>query len=313
MRKWTPSDMPDLSGKQAVVTGANKSLGFFTALELARHGAEVTLGCRDAGRGKAAAQRIGREVPGAAARLSLLDLADLSSVRRFADDYLSGHESLDILVNNAGVLALPKLETADGFEMQFGTNYLGHFALTGLLLPALLARPGARVVNLSTFVVNWIGDLDFSNLQGERKYNKWDAYNQSKLANLVFAQELSRRYAERKLAGVAAHPGFAVSDLQYAAPRMAGSKLRELFFKIPTVLFAKPTAMGAWPSLYAATADCVEPGACYAPQGRLQIRGSTGKVRMPARATDPETGRRLWEVSERLTGVVYGSLPSALG
>lgn len=309
MPQWTPGDIPDLAGKSAVVTGSNKGIGFCTARELVRHGASVTLACRNAERARAAAERIRAECPAGHVTFSLLDLADLSSVRKFAEDYAASHASLDILVNNAGVLALPLTLTVDGFETQFAVNYLGHFALTGQLLPLLLARPGARVVNLSTFIVNWIGRIDFTNLQGERKYNKWDAYNTAKLANLVFTVELDRRFGHRKLVSVAAHPGFAVSDLQYAAPRLAGSKTRELFFRIPTVLFAKPTEVGAWPSLYAACAPGVRGGNCYGPQGRAQIRGRTGQVPMPARARESALGRRLWAVSEELTGVTFEPSP----
>ncbi|GLW63921.1 oxidoreductase [Actinomadura rubrobrunea] len=304
-RKWTPADIPDLSGRTAIVTGANKNLGFYTALELARHGAEVTLACRRRERGERALKEIRRRAPDASVRLGLLDLADLSTVERFAEEYAAEHDALDILVNNAGILGIPRLLTADGHEMQFGVNYLGHFALTGRLLPLLTARPGARVVNLSTWVVRFMGSIDLDDLQGERHYHKFNAYNQAKLANLVFTRELARRYGRRGPIGVAAHPGFAVSDLQYTGPRMEGSRFQEAFFRVPTRLFAKPTAVGAWPSLYAACAPDVEPGACYAPTGPGQIWGRVGRVKTPAKIDDPELGRRLWDISERLTGVSY--------
>ncbi|GAA1774712.1 oxidoreductase [Actinomadura chokoriensis] len=303
--RWTPADIPDLTGRTAIVTGANKNLGFHTALELARHGADVTLACRRRERGERAAAEIRRRAPDASVRPGLLDLADLSSVERFAEEYAAVHAGLDILINNAGVLGIPRLLTADGHEMQFGVNYLGHFALTGRLLPLLKARPGARVVSLSTWVVKMMGKIDLDDLQGERSYDKFNAYNQAKLANLVFARELSRRYAGHGPAGVAAHPGFAASDLQYTGPRMEGSRFQEAFFRIPTRLFAKPTEMGAWPSLYAACAPGVEPGACYAPTGFGEIWGPIGRVKTPAKVTDPELGRRLWDVSERLAGVSY--------
>jgi NAD(P)-dependent dehydrogenase (short-subunit alcohol dehydrogenase family) len=305
MAKWTAADIPDLGGKTAIVTGANKNLGFHTALELAKHGASVTLACRNRERGRAAVEGMRRAVPGADIRQGVLDLADLASVERFASGFAAENASLDILVNNAGVLGIPRVLTADGFETQFGVNYLGHFALTGRLLPLLLASAGARVVNLSTWVVNLMGKIDFDDLQGERAYDKFNAYNQAKLANLVFSKELSRRYSGRGLIGVSAHPGFAVSDLQYTGPRMESSRFQELFFKIPTLVFAKPTAVGAWPSLYAATAPDVEPGACYGPTGPGQIRGRTGKVKTPRRIEDPALGPRLWEISEKLTGVLY--------
>ncbi|WP_131736997.1 oxidoreductase [Actinomadura roseirufa] len=305
MATWTAADIPDLSGKTAIVTGANKNLGFHTALELARHGADVTLACRNRERGNAALEGIRRAAPDAEVSLAVLDLADLASVERFAGEYGAARPGLDILVNNAGILGIPRVLTADGFETQFGVNYLGHFALTGRLLPLLLNRPGARVVSLSTWIVNRMGTIDFDNLQGERAYDKFNAYNQAKLANLVFSRELSRRYSGRGLSGVSAHPGFAVSDLQYTGPRMEGSRFQELFFKIPTLLFAKPTATGALPTLYAATAPDVIPGACYGPTGPAQIRGRTGKVSTPVKIHDPELALRLWDVSERLTGVSY--------
>ncbi|MFA1538344.1 oxidoreductase [Actinomadura monticuli] len=308
--RWTPADIPDLAGRTAIVTGANKNLGFHTALELAGHGADVTLACRRRERGERALAEIRRRVPGASVHVGILDLADLSSVERFAKEYAAEHAGLDILINNAGILGIPRLLTADGHEMQFGVNYLGHFALTGRLLPLLRARPGARVVSLSTWVVKMMGKIDLDDLQSERAYDKFNAYNQAKLANLVFARELSRRYSGDGPVGVAAHPGFAASDLQYTGPRMEGSRFQEAFFRIPTRLFAKPTAMGAWPSLYAACAPGVEPGACYAPTGFGEIWGPIGRVKTPAKIVDPELGRRLWDISERLSGVSYQPAPA---
>jgi NAD(P)-dependent dehydrogenase (short-subunit alcohol dehydrogenase family) len=305
MPKWTADDISDLSGRVAVVTGANAGLGFHTALELARHGAEVTLACRSRKRGERALKEMRRLVPGSAIELRPLDVASLASVREFAVAYAVDHAGLDILINNAGVMATPFRLTPDGFELQLATNYLGHFALTGLLLPALLARPGARVVNLTTFGVNYWGKIDFDNLQGERKYSKSAAYTQAKMANLVFAKELARRYAGRGLVGVAAHPGYAASNVLYVGPRMQNNRIQELWYRFTTALIAKPTAQGAWPSLYAACAPGVVAGESYAPQGRVQIRGPVGKVKTPRRAEDPELGRRLWEVSEKLTGVSY--------
>src|SRR3954453_23763608 len=187
MPKWTTDEIPDLTGKRAVVTGANSGLGLCTALELARHGATVVLACRSAERGRAALDRIRAAAPGCDVVLGSLDLVDLASVRAFAAEH--GTTGLDLLVNNAGVMALPRRPTADGFELQFGTNHLGHFALTGLLLPALLDRPGARVVTV-TSMMHRLGSIDFDDLDGERRYGKWTAYCRSKLANLVFAKEL---------------------------------------------------------------------------------------------------------------------------
>lgn len=305
MPKWTPDDLPDLSGRTAVVTGANAGLGFHTALQLARHGAQVTLACRDRRRGNQALAEIRRMTGDAAVELRSLDVASLASVREFAAGYAADHAGLDILINNAGVMATPFMLTPDGFELQFATNYLGHFALTGLLLPTLTARPGARVVSLTTFGVNYWGKIDFDNLQGERKYSKSAAYTQAKMANLVFAKELSRRFFDWGLIGAAAHPGYAATDVLYVGPRMTNNRVQELWYRFTTALVAKPTEQGAWPSLYAACAPGVTPGASYAPQGPAQIRGPVGRVKTPEQADDPDLGRRLWEVSEKLTGISY--------
>ena len=304
MPKWTTDDIPDLAGKRAIVTGANSGLGYQTALGLARHGATVVLACRSAERGEKALASIRAEVPDGDLTLGSLDLADLASVRAFAETH---GEPLDLLVNNAGVMALPQRATADGFEMQFGTNHLGHFALTGLLLPALLERPAARVVTV-TSMMHWLGRIDFGNLDAERGYHKWPAYCQAKLANLVFAKELDRR---APFVSVASHPGYAVTNLQQAGPRMGGNKAGEAFFVVGNALLGQSDAAGAMPSLYAATAPGVEGGQCYGPRGLAQSRGAPGRVRTMGRAADPELGRRLWEVSEERTGVTYGAPATA--
>jgi NAD(P)-dependent dehydrogenase (short-subunit alcohol dehydrogenase family) len=305
MSKWTAANIPDLSGKRAVVTGANSGVGFHTALELARRGAETTLACRNAARGERALRRIRERAPHADVELRILDLADLSSIRDFAESYGAANAGLDILINNAGVMAIPKTVTPDGFEVQFATNYLGHFALTGQLLPLLLASADkeARVVTLTTWGVNWWGKLEFDNLQSERHYHKIGAYMQAKMANLVFTKELARRYADRGIIGVAAHPGYARSNVQFVGPRMTASTRRIVIFTITNALLAKKTSAGARPPLYAATARGVEPGACYGPQGPGQIRGRTGRVTTAAQGDDPELGLRLWQESEKLTGV----------
>ncbi|WP_329521483.1 oxidoreductase [Spirillospora sp. NBC_01491] len=299
MPGWTADDIPDLRGRRAIVTGANSGLGYHTALQLARHGAEVVLACRSAERGRAARDRIAAAVPDGDLVLDSLDLADLASVREFAGRHAG--RPLDLLANNAGVMALPHRTTADGFEMQLGTNHLGHFALTGLLMPALRAASAPRVVTLTSGFA-WTGRLRFDDLQGERRYQKWGAYAQAKLANLVFAKELARRAAG--LTSVAAHPGFAATNLQQAGPRMQGSKLMERATGFGNLVIAQSAAMGALPSLYAATAPDVQDGACYGPR-LFQYRGSPVKVATPPKAARPELGRRLWQVSEDLTGVIY--------
>ncbi|XVQ08739.1 oxidoreductase [Spirillospora sp. CA-255316] len=299
MRKWTVADIPDLSGRRAIVTGANSGIGFHTALQLARHGAEVVMACRSAERGQAALDRLKAAAPDAEVELASLDLADLASVREFAGGRVD--RPLDVLVNNAGVMALPRRTTADGFEMQFGTNHLGHFALTGLLLPALRAAGAPRVVTV-TSAFAWAGRIRFDDLQGERRYRKWGAYAQSKLANLLFTRELGRRVPE--VLSVSAHPGFAATNLQQAGPRMEGSRFVERGAGVVNAIVAQPAAAGALPTLYAATAPDVAEGACYGPR-LLQWRGAPTEVVTHPQAKRPELGARLWEVSESLTGVRY--------
>ncbi|MGI8332205.1 oxidoreductase [Actinomadura scrupuli] len=296
---WTAADIPDLTGRRAIVTGANSGIGYHTALELARHGAEVVLACRSAERGGAALDRIRAEVPGASVTLGSLDLAALESIRAFAAEQ---EAPLDLLVNNAGVMALPRRTTAEGFEMQFGTNHLGHFALTGLLLAALLRGRDPRVVTVTSMAA-WGGHLRFDDLQGEWRYRRWPAYCQAKLANLLFAKELDRRVGG--LTSVAAHPGYARTNLQQAAPRELESKFRERAFGVGNALFGQPAAAGALPTLYGATAPRVRGGETYGPRGLFQQRGLPTRVRTTPRADRPELARKLWEVSEELTGVSY--------
>jgi NAD(P)-dependent dehydrogenase (short-subunit alcohol dehydrogenase family) len=308
---WTAADIPDQTGRTAVVTGANSGLGYHTALGLARHGAHVVLACRDAGRGADALSRLTAAAPAASVELGILDLADLASVRRFAETH-TANGGPDLLVNNAGVMALPLRRTVDGFEMQFGTNHLGHFALTGLLLPGLLARPGARVVTVSSGV-HRVGRIDFDNLNAERSYRKWLAYGQSKLANLLFTLELQRRLDAAGVAvlAAAAHPGYAATNLQTTGVRMAGQRRLEPLVQLGNRLLAQPDAMGALPSLFAATDPTVRGGDYIGPDGLLEQRGHPKRVARSRRAQDADTARRLWDVSEGLTGVRYDALTPA--
>jgi NAD(P)-dependent dehydrogenase (short-subunit alcohol dehydrogenase family) len=293
--KWTAAEIPDQRGRLAVVTGANSGLGLDTARELARAGAEVVLACRNVAKGEQAAAGIhGRT------RVQQLDLASLESVRAFAE---GADSRIDLLINNAGVMAPPRRLTADGFESQLGTNHLGHFALAGLLLAKLLAAPEPRVVTLSSGV-HRIGTIHFDDLHGERRYNNWLWYGQSKLANLMFALELNRRAraAGSKLTSVAAHPGYAATNLQTAGPARWYERIGG---RLGNFLFAQSAAMGALPTLYAATALGIEGGSFVGPDGFFEQRGYPHLVTGKKSAYDEQAARRLWEVSEELTGVRY--------
>ncbi len=255
MSNWTTDEMADVKNKLAVVTGANSGLGFHTALELARNGAQVVLACRGPEKAESAMNAIKAAVPGAQLEFMALDLADLDSIAAFATAFKARHQKLDILHNNAGVMALPLVRTKQGFEMQIGTNHLGHFALTGLLLDVLLAA-SARVIGTASIAHNWTRSMDFDDLNWERKrYKKWDAYGKSKLANLLFTYELQRRLSkEGSLAiSVAAHPGYAATNLQTAGPTMEKSALAQMFMRIGNALLAQSAEMGALPQLYAAS------------------------------------------------------------
>ena len=302
--KWTAADIPDQSGRLAVVTGANSGLGRSTAWELARAGATVIIACRDTAKGEQAAERIRQDVPDADLRVEQLDLADLGSVRSFSEALDADH--LDLLINNAGVMAPPRRLTKDGFESQIGTNHLGHFALTGLLLAKLLAAPEPRVVTVSSDA-HRIGRINFDDLQGERGYNNWRAYGQSKLANLMFCFELQRRAADAgaNLKSMAAHPGYAATNLQFAAPRFH----ERVVMRFTNLLFAQSAEMGALPTLYAATVPDLPGGSFVGPSGFRGQRGYPHLVTAAGKAYDEESWRRLWQISEELTGVQYGFAP----
>ncbi|MEU1481008.1 oxidoreductase [Streptomyces sp. NPDC005760] len=306
MSGWSAENVPDQSGRVAVVTGANSGIGYVTARELARRGARVVLACRSEARGVEARDRMAGEVPGAEVEFARLDLGDLASVREFAAAY--PYDRLDLLVNNAGVMALPYGTTADGFETQFGTNHLGHFALTGLLLPALLATPAARVVTVSS-AAHALANIDIRDLNSERRYRRWIAYARSKTANLLFVHELARRLAAHgsDVIAAAAHPGYAATNLQAAGPRMAGRKVAERFVGIGNRFFAQSADAGALPTLYAATAPGVLPDSFTGPS----LRGRRGSPAPSWRAPwtrDDQAAGLLWAASEELTGVAYDAL-----
>jgi NAD(P)-dependent dehydrogenase (short-subunit alcohol dehydrogenase family) len=306
---WTIDQIPDLSGKTAIVTGANSGLGFETASELARNGAQVVLACRDLAKAAVTAGVIRANHPHAAVESMRLDLADLESVRGFAEKFLAGHRNLHLLCNNAGVMALPLRRTADGFEMQFGTNHLGHFALTGLLLERLTQTPGARIVTTSS-TAHKIGRMDFDDLQSERSYSRWRAYGQSKLANLLFAYELQRRLSANAAdtRSLACHPGYAATNLQAAGPRMDESSWMERATEWANSVFAQSATMGALPTLYAATAPDAQGGDYIGPSDYFESWGHPKKVQSNARSHDAEASRQLWDISETLTGVRFDRL-----
>ncbi|MEU6603590.1 oxidoreductase [Streptomyces shenzhenensis] len=300
------TDIPDLTGRVAVVTGANSGLGYVTARELARRGARVVLACRSEPRGSAAGERIVGEVPGAEVEFGRLDLADLASVREFAAGFR--YDRLHLLVDNAGVMATPYSTTADGFETQFGVNHLGHFALTGLLLPALLDAPGARVVTVSS-VLHVLANIDLADLNSERRYRRWIAYARSKTANLLFTHELARRLAATgaDVIAAAAHPGYAATNLQTAAPRAEGRRAVERLMAAGNRVLAQPAEAGALPILYAATAPDVRPDSFTGPSF-AQWRGTPAPSWRAPWTRDDRVAVRLWVASEWLTGVAYDAL-----
>ncbi|MFE0100064.1 oxidoreductase [Streptomyces sp. NPDC059009] len=314
MTGWNASDIPDQGGRTAVVTGANSGLGYVTARELARRGAHVVLACRSRARGNHALDRLRAEVPAAEAEFRPLDLGDLSSVREFAATFgeraEKPEERLDLLVNNAGVMALPYGRTADGFETQFGVNHLGHFALTGLLLPLLLRTAHARVVSVSSGL-HALADIDPHDLNSERRYRRWVAYGRSKTANLLFVHELARRLAATgsDVVAAAAHPGYAATNLQTAGPRLEGRRAAERVVELGNRIIAQPAETGALPLLYAATAPGVRPDSFTGPRV-AGLRGAPAPSWRARRTRDDARARRLWEESERLTGVTYEELKS---
>jgi NAD(P)-dependent dehydrogenase (short-subunit alcohol dehydrogenase family) len=300
MAKWTTSDIPDQTGRTAIVTGANTGLGFQTVAALAAHGAHVVLAVRNLDKGKDAVQKIAAASPGAAVTLQELDLTSLSSVRAAADELRSKHDGIDLLINNAGVMFTPKSITKDGFELQFGTNHLGHFALTGLLLDRLLPTQGSRVVTVSSVGHRIRAAIHFDDLQWERSYSRVGAYGQSKLANLLFTYELQRRLAPRGTTiAAAAHPGGSNTELMRNMPaplRVATAAMAPLF---------QGADMGALPTLRAATDPDVHGGQYFGPDGFGQMRGYPKVVSSSDQSHDESLQRRLWDVSEKLTGVVY--------
>ena len=302
-RAWSSADVPDQSGRVVVVTGANTGLGYHTAAVLAARGAHVVLAVRNLDKGDAAIARIRAASPGADVTVQPLDLSSLASVRSAADALRATYPRIDLLINNAGVMWTRKQLTADGFEMQFGTNHLGHFALTGLLLDHLLPVAGSRVVTVSSLGHRILAAIHFEDLQWDRRYNRVAAYGQSKLANLMFTYELQRRLAARadaKTVALAAHPGGSNTELTRNIPEI----LAPLTTPLMAVLF-QSAEMGALPTLRAATDPAARGGQYYGPDGWFEQGGHPKIVRSSRQSHDGELQRRLWAVSEELTGVSF--------
>jgi len=305
MNPWSVADIPSQNSKLAVVTGATGGLGYETALALARAGAEVLVTGRNAEKGRVAVEQIKRIVPSARVRFAMLDLSSLASIRAFAENTLANGRPVDLLINNAGVMDLPTRRlTEDGFELQFGTNHLSHFALTALLLPLLRKAQSPRVVNVSSLAHRG-GKIDFANLQAERKYNSWAAYQQSKLANLLFTFELQRRsdaYGWGLMTN-AAHPGFARTELIANGPGTGG--LKGAGMKVLGSFMSHSAAAGALPTLFAATAPEAAANGYYGPNGFYELKGPVAPAKVLPQAKDNAVARKLWEVSEQLTGVKW--------
>ena len=294
--KWDEGMMGDQTGKVAVVTGSNTGIGYYMARALASKGASVTMACRDSVKAEGARDRILQEFPDCDVTTSVLDLADLDSVKQFAGRF-PAKDGLDILINNAGVMIPPKSRTKDGFELQFGTNHLGHFALTGHLMPVLEKTEGSRVVTVSSIAHN-PGVIDFEDLHGDRKrYSKWGFYSQSKIANLTFSLELARRLERTgsRVSAIASHPGYSATDLQR----------HSMFWRFLNLFVAIPAKRGAEATLYAATEKGALEYPYWGPTGVIEMRGWTGRAKINRKASDEAVARRLWEVSEELTGVSF--------
>lgn len=302
MSSFNFSTIPNQSGRIAIVTGANTGLGYETALALAQKDLHVILACRNQAKADAARERILSQVPDANVEVRLIDLSKLASVREFAEAYLATYDRLDLLINNAGVMAPPYTQTEEGFELQMGANYFGHFLLTGLLLPHLQATSGARIVALGS-LAHRSGHIDFSDINSEKKYVRMKAYAQSKLACLIHAIELQRRLEQSgsDTLSVAAHPGGSATDLGRYVPKWLFLILRYTLLPLVT----QSAADGAQPTLQAALGEDVKGGEYFGPQGMQELKGPSGRASLSVEATDPAVGRRLWELSEQMTGIRY--------
>lgn len=308
MPPWTVANLPNLTGRSVIVTGSNSGLGFETAKQLVRKGASVTLAVRDRAKGEQAAAAMGEGSPDIDVRVGQLDVSDLDSVREFATIWSGEHPGgLDLLINNAGVMAIPQRESAQGFEMQLATNHLGHFALTGLLFPALVAVPNSRVVTVSSLAHRMVKGFNFEDPMSAQKYRAWSAYAQSKLANLLFTTEFSRRLelGDYSVGAVVAHPGFSATNLQGVSSKMRGNSIEYRVTQFMNRVIAQSAEMGALPILFAATAPGLPNDSYVGPADKWQSRGFPTLVDRSGSAKDALQARRLWDWSEDITGVTY--------
>lgn len=302
--KWTEQDIPLQTGRVAIVTGANSGLGFYTTKALAKKGARIIMACRNLEKGEEARQKILQMSPAFAPEVWHLDLASLKSVEEFSLKFKSSFQSLDLLINNAGLMAIPYGKTSEGFEMQFGVNYLGHFALTSHMWPLLIDTAFARVVNVSS-LAHRMGSIRFEDPHWEKNYSKWGAYGMSKLSNLLFTIELARRLkaSSSDMITAAAHPGWAATELQSKGAKMKGSRFEAGTFNLANSVLAQSAERGALPSLYAATAKDVKSGGYYGPDGFLRMTGWPSLDHPSTKRANKDVAGKLWELSEQLTGL----------
>lgn len=304
-QKWTQADIPELNGKVVIVTGANSGLGFESSKTLTEKGATVVMAVRNMEKGEQAQAGILKEQPEASLDLMKLDLASLESVDEFAAAFKAKYDRLDILLNNAGLMAIPRQETADGFEMQLGVNHLGHFALTGRLLDVIVKTSKARIHNV-TSSANYRGTINFEDLMGEESYSRWEAYGQSKLANVLFTFELQKRLTEAGYDIIVntSHPGLVLGNLQANSVEQSGTRMEALLYRVSSLFVAQDIEMGVLPMLYGMTAEEAKGGAFYGPHW-FNIRGYPEEKTANKEAYDEEELKRFWEISEELTGVTY--------
>lgn len=309
-QKWTQQDIPDLTDKVIIITGANSGLGFECAKTFAEKGATVVMTARNMQKGEQAKAELLASQPDVSLDLMQLDVGDLSSVRDFAAAFRAKYDRLDILLNNAGVMAIPRQETPDGFEMQLGVNHLGHFALTGQLLDVITRTPNARVHNVSSSA-NYTGTINFDDLMGEQEYGRWAAYGQSKLANVFFTFELQKRLTAAGFDTIAntSHPGLVIGNLQANSVEQSGTRMESWMYNTSKLFMAQDISMGVLPMLYGCTAEEAKGGVFYGPK-TFNMRGYPAEKKANKEAYDADALQRFWDVSEDLTGATYSFSPA---